>query len=576
MASRPREIRELTIRNIGVIEEASVTFGSGFNVITGETGAGKTMVLTGLALLAGARADADLIRSGKERLTVSSRVAVESPVTGRLQGLMEEHQPELEGDELLLQRAVSREGKGKAIVGSDSATVGLLGDFATEFFTIHGQSTNHRLSDKRHQMALLDQSSDSIAEQLKVFRAALQAWRTRSRELEELRKATADKDAQIAALKTFLADFSRIKPRSNEWQEVTERIVRLDSVVDFTTSLSTALAALDQDDEGAIGRMGVALKALDSLTVEDRGIRDLSGRLRESSIELRDIAAEIASLLEGFDSDPAELDRLRSRKSALKQFVTRYRHLTTSDGDEQDVLEELLEIEQQRKSLLDDLENGESRLEGIEQECRTLLQDVAKEASALRTQRREAAANLSDFVNSELANLGLKGARFDVGFHEIPLSAVTIDGLDEIEFLFAAHSSGSMLPLNKGISGGELSRVMLAVELALRSKEQNGSLIFDEIDAGIGGETGLLIGERLSKLADHRQIIVITHLAQVAAWADRHFRIEKDEKGEYVLSSVIEVEGEDRVEEIARMLSGQSNLQAARDHARELLKHAEN
>ena len=572
MANRSRAITELAIRNIGVIDQAVLPLGPGFNVITGETGAGKTMVLTGLNLLSGARADADLIRHGAERLTVSASVTFDPESGGSLAELISEHSPEIEEDVLLLQRSISREGKGKAIVGSDPTTVSVLSAFSAEFFAIHGQGTNHRLLDHGYQLQLLDRTSEKIIEAHRAYSSKLEEWRNRTRELKEFEKALKDKDREIASLTKFLSDLEKLKPLEDEWEEINQRVRRLDSVEDLRLAFTGALSALDDEDDGAVVRSVRALRSLEAFKESDDAYRDYISRLRAAQIELQEIAAELGAELATLEVEPGELDRLRERLAALKQFLQRYRNEVDADLAEADAMRALIALGGERRSLLLSLQDGDDQIEVLRADIERSLGELTRAASELTLLRKSAALDLAVKVNGELAGLGLIRSRFSIEVKDG--TEFTSSGRDNAEFLFASHDQGKALPLNKGASGGELSRVMLAIELALAEQREVGTLVFDEIDAGIGGEAGLIIGERLALLARHFQIIVITHLAQVAVWADRHFRIEKEANDEIVLSSVTEVQGDERVTEVARMLSGQSDSDLAQRHARELLKHA--
>lgn len=572
MANRSRAITELAIRNIGVIDQAVLPLGPGFNVITGETGAGKTMVLTGLNLLSGARADADLVRHGAERLSVSASVSFDQRSEGSLADLISDHSPEIEDGSLLLQRSISREGKGKAVVGSDPTTVSVLSSFAAEFFAIHGQGTNHRILDHGYQLQLLDRTSERATEAHRLYSLKLEEWRTRSRELKEFEKALKDKDREIASLTKFLSDLDKVKPLADEWEEINQRIRRLDSVEDLRLAFSGAVSALDDENEGAIIRSVSALRSLEAFKESDDAFRDYISRLRAARIELQEIAAELSGELATLEVEPGELDRLRERLAALKHFLQRYRTEVDSDLSDPDAMRSLIAMGEERRILLRSLQQGDDQIDILRTEVERSLRELTRSANELTNQRRIAASDLSTKVNVELAGLGLKRSRFSI---ELKTGTeFTSLGADAVEFLFTAHDQGKPLPLSKGASGGELSRVMLAIELALAEHREVGTLVFDEIDAGIGGEAGLIIGERLARLAKHFQIIVITHLAQVAVWAERHFRIEKEANDQIVLSSVTEVHGDQRVIEIARMLSGQSDSDVAQKHARELLKHA--
>jgi DNA repair protein RecN (Recombination protein N) len=574
VGNRSREIRELSIRNIGVIEEASITFGSGFNVITGETGAGKTMVLTGLNLLAGNRADADLVRAGKDRLTASALVAVEANPEGALAELIEAHDPEIEDGLLLLQRSITSEGKGKATLGSDPSTVTVLGSFASEFFTIHGQMSNHKLANNDYQRQILDRTSDKIATAHAKYELQLQALRTKQREIDSFRQALKERDREIAQLRRFLSDVERTKPLLNEWLELESTIGRLDSVEELRLSLSGALSDLDGEEIGALGRVASALRQLDQFPHPDDRHRQMQQSLKTLQVDLQELVRDLSGDLSALDIDPGDLDRLRERRAALKQFLQRNRELVSQESDDAGAIDALIHIFAEKERLLKDLEGSELRGAELDQELQKLISQTREMASILTRARIEAGAALSESVNDELSLLGLEKASFLVEVKPAMEDDFRVHGVDEIEFLFAAHGSGKPLPVHKSASGGELSRLMLAIELALSQHRDIGTLIFDEIDAGIGGETGMVIGQRLSQLAKSFQVIVITHLAQVAVWADKHFKIEKDDRGSFVLSSVVEVDQEVRVREVARMLSGQSDLEAAQVHALELLKHA--
>lgn len=574
MGNRLREIRELSIRNIGVIEEASITFGAGFNVITGETGAGKTMVLTGLNLLAGNRADADLVRAGKDRLTASALVAVETNPEGALAELIEAYDPEIEDGVLLLQRSITAEGKGKATLGSDPTTATVLGAFASEFFTVHGQMSNHKLANTDYQRQILDRTSEKISKAQAAYELQFEAMRTKQREIDSFQQALKERDREIAQLRRFLADVERTKPLLNEWIELESTIARLDSVEELRLSLSGALSNLDDEEVGALGRLASALRQLDQFPHPDDRHRQMQQSLKTLQVDLQELVRDVAADLSALDVDPGDLDRLRERRAMLKQFRQRNSELVPQDLDDASAIDALVLIFSEKERLLKDLEGSELRGTELDQELKKLVSQTREAAAILTTARVEAGAALSESVNGELSLLGLEKSIFSVEVKPAMEDDFRVHGIDEIEFLFAAHGSGRPLPVYKSASGGELSRLMLAIELALSKHRDIGTLIFDEIDAGIGGETGLVIGERLFQLAKDFQVIVITHLAQVAVWADKHFKIEKDDHGSFVLSSVVEVDQESRVREVARMLSGQSDLEAAQVHALELLKHA--
>lgn len=572
MARKARSLQELSIRNIGVIDQAQISFGPGFNVITGETGAGKTMVLTGLGLLSGMRSDVDLIRAGADRLSVTLTATLESDPKGSLADLIEEHQPEIEDATLLLQRSITIEGKSKAVVGSDPVTVSVLSQFTSELLAIHGQGSTHRIADSGYQLQLLDRTSGEITDALAAYQESRSEFKAKSRELSEVLEAFKDKEREVASLERFLGDVDRIHPLPGEWDELEDRIRRLDSVEDLRIALTGALSALDNEEHGAIGLISEASKSLATYRDPDTSLREIASRIRASQIELSEVVADVASELSSLDVEPGALDALRDRRATLRQFLQKYRDQSPEVGSDGATLDGLLATASEKRALLNTLQGDDDSLEGLRDQVSQLQITMGDRAERLSQMRRAAAERLSASVNQELRELGLGRSLFHIEVSQRDdLSDV---GSDEIEFRFSAHESGKPLPIHKGASGGELSRVMLAIELALAEHREIGTLIFDEIDSGIGGETGLIIGERIARLAKHFQVIVITHLAQVAVWADRHYRIEKSNGEDTVVSTVEEIRGESRVIEIARMLSGQSDLSAAQRHAMELLKHA--
>lgn len=572
MARKDRSLQELSIRNIGVIDQAQISFGPGFNVITGETGAGKTMVLTGLGLLTGMRSDVDLIRHGADRLSVTLTATLESRPNGSLADLIQEHDPEIEDSMLLLQRSITREGKSKAVVGSDPSTLSVLTQFASEILAIHGQGSTHRIAESSYQLQLLDRTSNEIVVSLATYQEARKNYKARARELSDLLKAFEDKEREVASLTRFLGELDRIHLLPGEWDELEDRIRRLDSVEDLRMALSGALVSLDDEERGAIGLVTNALRNLSTFRDPDPRLREIADRIRASQIELSEVVADLTSEMNSLDVEPGALDSLRERRSTLRQFLQKYRDRSSEGATEGSVLDELLTIASDKRNLLKALQGDDDSLDSLRGEVSQLLEEMHVCAARLSQDRKLAAERLAQSVNEELRQLGLDRSLFHI---EVTAKEELSDlGSDEVEFRFTAHESGKPLPLHKGASGGELSRVMLAIELALAEHREVGTLIFDEIDAGIGGETGLIIGERISRLAQHFQVIVITHLAQVAVWADRHYRIEKANEADTVISTVEEIRDEARVIEIARMLSGQSDLNAAQEHAKELLKHA--
>lgn len=577
MASNKRSIREISIANLGVIESATLELGNGFNVLTGETGAGKTMILTALGLLAGEKADSDFIRAGAEKLSVACIVHSDEIDAETIAELISEHDPAVDDGEIVLARSVSRDGKNRAQVGGSLSTAGIVSKFANEFYSIHGQGSNQKLLSPTYQRRVVDLSDDQLALKTAKFRVRVSELRERLKQVAELRKSLGDREANKAKLLAFQKEWQRMSLKSGEWESINERIEQLDSVEEWQSALAGALAALDDEERGGLSSISKAIRSLNPISGSSEVLRLISERLSVSKNELSDLRNEMSNLLGNLESEPGELDKLRERKAALLGFLKKNSYLADAGPGEEEKIQAFIEYGLSIEGLLVDLEGGDERLAEIEAEIATSFQRSMESADEISKLRKGVSKQIENAVTKELEGLGLGGAAFSIDLSLIQVNSpddLPLDGLDEIVFKFASHQSVSPLPLNKGISGGELSRLMLAIELALVSDRNPSAIIFDEVDAGIGGETANVVGERIAKLAKSRQIIVVTHLPQVAVWADNHFVITKSANQEFVHSSVGKVSGDEREKEVARMLSGEVENAAALLHARSLLEHA--
>jgi DNA repair protein RecN (Recombination protein N) len=355
------------------------------------------------------------------------------------------------------------------------------------------------------------------------------------------------------------------------------RIEQLDSLEQWQQALSGALNALDDEEGGAISSVSQAHRALHQLDQENETVNLLSNRLSSAKSELNDLRSEISRLLSDLTSEPGELDRLRERKAAILAFVKKNSDLTASGSSLDEQIQSLIDYADSVDQLLANIEGGDERLIEMEKELREFFDELMKVGESVSKLRKMSANRIEEKICDELAGLGLAGATFSIDISTVNVAKpedFPLEGLDEVTFKFASHQSITPLPLNKGISGGELSRLMLAIELALVSRGELFAIIFDEVDTGIGGETANVVGERLAKLSENHQIIVVTHLPQVAVWAQHHYVITKSADGDFVQSSVQKVKGDVRVREVARMLSGEVENKAALVHARSLLEHA--
>lgn len=551
-------IRTIGIRNIGVISSAELELKSGLIALTGETGAGKTMVLTALGLLMGERADASRVRSGEKQLFVEGRIFTSNA------GVIEQIQDlggEVEGDEVIVNRSVTEDGRSRAAVCGAAVPISQLAELSEELITIHGQADQLRLRSSAHQRSALDGFSREVQAAL----ASYQQIYTQFRELEARLKRiqmTSESDRQrLELLNKEIAAIEKLEPKEHELLELSERIERLSNVEGLRDSAARAYGALiGQDEPAATELISLAKRALDSQS--DPQLQSLVLRLGELGSQAAEIAVELASYLSNLEADPQLLDSLMARKSELVQLERMF-------GMD---LESIIEVLPRLHAEVLDLDSSDEQVERLEMQLEALRSQVAMAARALTNARIQAAAQVSEAVTRELGQLAMSGAQFKIAISE--LADFELSGNDRVEFLLAPHPGAELRPIAKGASGGELSRIMLAIELVFASERTIPTMIFDEVDAGVGGQAALELAKRLKRLSQSTQVIVVTHLAQVAALADQQIRVSKDSSGSVTSTSVQELSPAEREVEIARMLSGSPNSDSALSHAKELLQLA--
>ena len=564
-------LNELTIRNLGVIEEAAIEFAPGLNVLTGETGAGKTMVVTALSLIAGGKTDSDLIRLGCERLSVAGTFSLpERPMTN-LESLLSEHDPEIEDNSIILTRTITREGKSKASLSGAPTTSSTLATFANELIEIHGQHGALALTKGSRQRDLLDNfSGDRALDAISKYQVAYENFREIRRRLLDLKKSESSRFSKIQELEQLLKDDAKLQPRIGEFEDLERKIALSENVEELRINLGEVVSTLSAEEIGALVLIDRARKALNALSAKDERFLEQSKRADNAFFDLSDLANESATLLESFGEDLAPLDDLLTRKAALRNFAKKY----GGDGDLAEQLPRALERAKAAKNEIADLSGGEERVAALKSELNDARKELLKAAKFLSDVRVEAAVRLTTAVNKEIAELAMPNARFacEVSAQDNPKDEdFDATGINEISMKFSAHQNGELLPISKAASGGELSRLMLAIEVVAAGNSPLGTYLFDEVDSGIGGKAALEVGKRLKKLALDSQVIVVTHLPQVAIWADRHLIVNKDSSGSISESSISIATGLARESEIARMLSGVSDSEHAQEHARELL-----
>jgi DNA repair protein RecN (Recombination protein N) len=551
-------IENLSIRSLGVISSAELELEKGFTAITGETGAGKTMLLTGLGLLLGERADSSVVRSGEKQLVVEGRIISQDK---QMLQKLEELGAEVEQNEILINRIVTGDGRSKAAIGGIGVPISTLNSVAQELVAVHGQSEQMRLRSLAKQRDALDAfGGEKLASALSAYTLVYQQFRELEARLERIRSSSQEDAFKIEKLKEQIADLKRIAPQIGELKDVSEQLERLGNVESLRIAASGAHELIAGEELDARSQLGQARRFLESST--DPKLRELAAMISDATAIVNELATELSTYLSDLDADPQTLDALQRRKAELTSLERKY-------GAS---LDDLVEVMPNLEGQLLDLDSSDEQIEKLEIQLSATESQLGKAAKELTALRTEAAGELAEKVSAELSMLAMGDAKLTVSV--IQLSDFEASGLDRVEFLLSNHAGSEPRALSKGASGGELSRIMLAIELVLAGKEPLPTMIFDEVDAGVGGAAAVELGRRLKKLAESTQVIVVTHLPQVAAFANQQIQIFKDQSGGVSASSVKKLTNSERVEELARMLSGSPDSEIALSHARELLAQA--
>jgi len=557
---------EIAIRGLGVIESASISFSPGFTAITGETGAGKTMVLTALGLITGARADSDFVRSGAERSVVSAQFSVDSQTAEKVL----DSGAEVDGNVLTIARSVSIEGKSRITMGGILTTTSKVHEICADLLEIHAQSSSLRLSKQIVQRELLD-SFGELQGELAAYSLEYEKYSELQKRIAKLISESSSAQSQIRELREFVTSFAAVMPRSGELAEIDNEINRLGSVEEIHAQLSHALNILESDESGTLNNLKAAKKSLDQLLAKDTQLDPHIERFAELIYTVEDVASELVSYLARLEADPKRFEQLQLRKQSINALIKKF-----GVGTDKELAYERLIVDYFEAEIkMSDLDGGAERVAELEAELTEQFKSLKKVAATLHQSRVAAAVALSESVSKELDSLSMPNAQVKV--EVLPGSAeefseYTSFGYDDVTFLFSPHVGSKLLPLSKIASGGEMSRLMLAIEIVLAHKSPVGTYIFDEVDSGVGGKAAVEVGRRLSVLSKTAQVIVVTHLPQVAVWADNHLLVSKDQSGSITQSSVNALNSEERRKEIARMLSGQEDSLTAQTHAEELLR----
>ena len=558
-------IEELRITDLGVINEATIVLDPGFTVVTGETGAGKTMIVTGIGLLLGERADPRAVRNGAERARVEGRFRqVVASVAERVRDAGGEFDGDPDaGRELLVARHLTAAGRSRAYLGGASVPAAVCADVTSSLITIHGQSEQVRLASSDRQRDILDRfAGPDLAVLLGEYRSRFAERRAAAAELAVLRDDALARAREVDLLTFGLAEIERVAPEAGEDVTLAAEAERLQSADDLRLVASAALVALaggDDEAGGAMSAVGVARKALDGQA--DAEMTTLAGRLAEVSYALSDVAADLARYLDRLDAEPGRLEWIAGRRAALQGLTRKY-------GSSVD---EVIAWSAEAAARLATLDSSDERIATLDERVATLNAELADLAARITDRRTRAADGFRERVLGELAALAMPHARL-----VFSLSAAELGphGADHVELLFSANPGSEPRSLARVASGGELSRVRLALEVVLATDSEYQTLVFDEVDAGVGGRVAVEIGRRLAALAQHAQVVVVTHLAQVAAFADQHYVVVKSDDGQVTTSGVVPVAEDERAAELARMMAGLETTDSALAHAGELVELA--
>ncbi len=530
-----------------MIDEAVLELSPGFNVVTGETGAGKTMVVSGLGLLFGGRADPARVRPGADRASVEGRLSVEAD--GPVARQVNEAGGDLddEGGALILSRSVSAEGRSRAYAGGRSVPVSLLTYLADDLVAVHGQADQQQLLKPGRQREALDRFAGAdLAALLARYQRAYQRHRDVRAELDELTSRAREREHEAEDLRRGLAEIERLEPAEGEDIELLAEEQRLSHADALHSAATTAHEALlgdpssgSYDAADAVTLLGAARQALEAAAHHDTALAALGARVSEAAYLVSDVAADLASYAQSVEADPARLAAVQERRAELGRLIRQFGAGGGSGGAGDETVSgvsAVLSWARRAGTRLAELEGADDRIAGLAEEEAALAAEVGLLAGQLSAARKKAADRFAADVTAELAALAMPHARLSVAV--TPLREAGPHGADEIEIRLSAHPGAPALPLHKGASGGELSRVMLAIEVVFAGADPVPTFVFDEVDAGVGGKAAVEVGRRLARLARLAQVIVVTHLPQVAAFADTHLVLEKADDGSVTRSGI--------------------------------------
>ena len=557
-------LQSLRVRNFALLEEVSVTFGAGLNILTGETGAGKSILIDALGAILGQRISTDAIRSGADALRVEAVFSLDESDEA-LCSMLSAQEIECE-DELIILRKVARTGKGSILVNGSRVTLTFLKKLAPYLVDIHGQNENLALLREDAQRSLLEGGDSELRTQLAAYAAVYTDWKEKTRTREERAEAIADLGERVDMLRWQEKEIAEAELSEGEDEELETEIRRLSYAERLVENAAEAGNLLSEDGEEGLAVLSALARithALDEIARYDDGLANAQTMIEEAYISLQEASYEVRDYLDSIDADPARLDKIQTRMDVIDRLKKKY------GGTIPAVLDRLASVRRE----LESIDNYDADMEQLDKEIAALCKRLKELAAHLTARRQEVGAELSKDIARELQGLGMAKARFRIVV--TPEEKYTSCGADSLSMLFSANVGEEEKPLEKVASGGELSRIALAIKSIVAARDTGGaSMVFDEIDTGIGGRTAQMVAERIAFVAHYKQVLCITHLPQIACMADAHLYIAKSVKGEATVTQVTALSEAERVREIARMASGDDVTEAALANAREMLEAA--
>ena len=551
-------LKHLYIKNFTLIDELDISLYEGFSVITGETGAGKSIILGAIALLLGQRADSKTIKQGAEKCVIEAHFDLSRY---NMQAFFDENDIEYDADDCIIRRELTAAGKSRAFINDTPVALSMLKELGDQLMDVHSQHQNLLLNKQDFQLEVVDIIADDAA-QLAKYQQTYTAYQAAEKELAELQAAIERNRENRDFLQFQYEELENAHLVEGEQEELEQRSDTMEHSEDIKSALYTTDNALSADQNGVIEQLRSSLSALRSIEAVYPEVGDLIQRIDSSYIDLKDVAHEISSLLESVDFDPAELDQGNNRLDRIYELEKKY-HV--------DAIEVLIEKREMLHQQLQAIENGDESLDEVKARVSQFEAQARKEAEALTKLRTKAVKKIEDEMQKRLVPLGMPHVRFSIQLTTIELG---VNGCDRVSFLFSANTSTPLQPVSQVASGGEIARVMLSLKAMISGAVKLPTIIFDEIDTGVSGKTAEMMAQIMKEMGGHgRQVISITHLPQIAALGSVHYKVEKNETANGTTSKMRQLDADERVREIAQMLSGSDVSEAAIQNAKALLGH---